>query len=64
MYLYIHKTYKNEDEQTKLLEVCSDACISSGNGKCFQSITKNKHFKVKVADRNICNLFIWSLNKK
>lgn len=58
MYLYIHKTYKHEDEQIELLEVCSDACINIGNGKRFQGVTQNNYFKVKVADRNICNLFI------
>lgn len=38
MYFYIHKTNKNE--QTQLLEMCSDACFRSGNGKCIQRITK------------------------
>ena len=40
MYFYIHKIYKYENEQAQLLEVCSNACFRSGNGKCFQGLTK------------------------
>ena len=41
MYFYIHKITKNENEQTQLLEVCSNACIRFRTGKCIQGLTKN-----------------------
>ncbi len=40
MYLYIHKTHKNE--QTQLLEVHSDACIRFRNGFSVYCIVINK----------------------
>ncbi len=38
MYFYIHKIYRNENEQAQLLEMCGDACIRLRNAKCFQGL--------------------------
>jgi hypothetical protein len=38
MYFYIHKIKGHENEQTQLLEMCSNACLRFGNGKCFQGL--------------------------
>ena len=43
MYIYIHKIYKNENEQAQLLEMCGDACIRLRNGKCFQGLILTTH---------------------
>ena len=44
MYLYIHKIYTNENEQTQLLEMCHNACFRSRNGKCFPGLILNTQF--------------------
>lgn len=38
MYFYIHKNHNNENEQTQLLEMRSDACIRFRNGKGIYGI--------------------------
>ena len=38
MYFYIHEIKRHENEQTQLLEVCGNACLRSGNGKCIQRL--------------------------
>lgn len=45
MYFYIHKIYKYENEQTQLLEMCSNAGFRFRNGKCFQGITISTFIK-------------------
>jgi len=41
MYFYTYKIIKNENEQTQLLEVCSNACFHFRDGKCIQSLVIN-----------------------
>lgn len=48
MYLYIHKIYKNENEQTQLLEMCSDAGINFRNGRRFRGVTQNTQLKKRL----------------
>lgn len=38
MYFYIHKIYKNENEQAQLLEMCSNACLYFGDGRSGRGI--------------------------
>lgn len=38
MYFYIHKIYRHENEQAQLLEVCNNAGLPFGNGRCFQGL--------------------------
>ena len=40
MYFYNYKKYKNE--QTELLEMCSNACFDFRNSKCIYDIIKSK----------------------
>jgi len=40
MYFYISKINKNE--QVKLLEVCSNACIRFGDGSSIYGLIKNR----------------------
>lgn len=48
MYLYIHKIYENENEQTQLLEMCSDAGINFRNGWRFRGVTQNTQLKKRL----------------
>lgn len=59
MYFYIQKTNKNE--QTKLLEMRSDACIRVRNGKGFYGIDQlyNLIF-LKVAGQIACATFYFN----
>jgi hypothetical protein len=41
MYFYILKNNEHENEQAKLLEMCSNACLAFRNGKCIQGLIKN-----------------------
>lgn len=59
MYFYTHKSNKNE--QTELLEMCSNACISFRNGKGIYGIDQLYNlFYLKVAGQIACATFYFS----
>ncbi len=43
MYFYGYKITKNENEQNTLLEMCSNACIRYGNGRCGYGMNTHKY---------------------
>jgi hypothetical protein len=59
MYFYITKNYKNE--QTQLLEMCSNACIRFRNGKGIYDIDQFYNlFYLKVAGQIACATFYFN----
>lgn len=59
MYFYIYKIKNNEIEQNILLEMCSDACLSFGNGRSIYAITTYSDFKLKVAGQIASATFLF-----